>query len=210
MTAAALLQSLRDRGVSLIANGDSLDYDAPEGVLTPQVMAAMQDAKPQLLAILKTESRGGTTSGIGEQYVVPLREAQSRQRPQLVRHGDDLWFEEPDALREAHVQGELEMRLPELWNAARADELISAAYQQIGREVPDGAVLWADQNRPELMAVADAAEVTIQVAAEMQDSAAFHQALANFATAHQEIASAFTQREPKARTLVMLPMPQEW
>ncbi|MCC7409045.1 MAG: hypothetical protein IT442_13325 [Phycisphaeraceae bacterium] len=53
MTAYALLNDLRQRGVVLTAKGDRLAYDAPRGVLTADLRALLVGLKPALLAILR-------------------------------------------------------------------------------------------------------------------------------------------------------------
>ena len=50
--ATALLIALRDLGVELTAEGGDLCYDAPAGVLTPDLLAAMTRHKGELLALL--------------------------------------------------------------------------------------------------------------------------------------------------------------
>jgi len=52
MSAAALLAELRADGVILAANGDKLAIEAARGILTPELMARMRAAKPELMAIL--------------------------------------------------------------------------------------------------------------------------------------------------------------
>ncbi|MCC7409241.1 MAG: hypothetical protein IT442_14340 [Phycisphaeraceae bacterium] len=53
MTAYALLNDLRQRGVVLTAKDDRLAYDAPRGVLTADLRALLVGLKPALLAILR-------------------------------------------------------------------------------------------------------------------------------------------------------------
>jgi hypothetical protein len=52
MTALTLLADLQARGVLLSAEDDRLSFDAPAGVMTPDVKAALKARKPELLAIL--------------------------------------------------------------------------------------------------------------------------------------------------------------
>ena len=52
MTAAELLAELRRRGVKLTVNGDRLRYEAPRGALTPELLEAMRQHKPELLRLL--------------------------------------------------------------------------------------------------------------------------------------------------------------
>lgn len=53
MTAAKLLGDLYRAGVVLSANGDRLAFDAPAGVMTPQLLAILKARKPELLAVLQ-------------------------------------------------------------------------------------------------------------------------------------------------------------
>ena len=55
MTASDLLGWLRDRGVTFTTAGGQLEYDAPLGVMTPEVLAAVRAAKPELLDLLLVE-----------------------------------------------------------------------------------------------------------------------------------------------------------
>jgi len=52
MSAPALLEDLRARGVNLSANASKLLYDAPPGVLTDADRAALRTHKAELLALL--------------------------------------------------------------------------------------------------------------------------------------------------------------
>ena len=52
MTAAELLRELRRRGVKLTVNGDRLRYEAPRGALTPELLEAMRQHKPELMRML--------------------------------------------------------------------------------------------------------------------------------------------------------------
>jgi len=52
MSAAALLAELRADGVILAADGDKLAIEAARGILTPELMARMRAAKPELMALL--------------------------------------------------------------------------------------------------------------------------------------------------------------
>jgi len=56
MTAQSLLQDLATRGVTLAANGDHLDIDAPDDVLTDEVLATLKAHKAELLASLRSDS----------------------------------------------------------------------------------------------------------------------------------------------------------
>ncbi len=52
MTARKLLADLRRAGVVLSANGDRLAFDAPAGVVTPQLREWIKARKGELLAVL--------------------------------------------------------------------------------------------------------------------------------------------------------------
>jgi hypothetical protein len=52
MTAAELLADCHARRIDLQAHGGQLDIDAPAGELTPELLARLRDAKPELLAML--------------------------------------------------------------------------------------------------------------------------------------------------------------
>jgi hypothetical protein len=52
MTAAALLADLYRRGIAVRIDGDRLGVRAPDGVLTPEVRAALIAHKPQLLQLV--------------------------------------------------------------------------------------------------------------------------------------------------------------
>lgn len=52
MTAADLVLDLKARGVRLTAEGNRLQYDAPAGVMTPDLLARLKACKSELLATL--------------------------------------------------------------------------------------------------------------------------------------------------------------
>src|SRR5262245_40477613 len=56
MTVESLLQDLVGRGVGLAANGDQLDIDAPDDVLTDELLATLRENKAELLAALRPVS----------------------------------------------------------------------------------------------------------------------------------------------------------
>ena len=53
MTAETLLATLRDRGVEFTADGGSLRYRAPKGVLTPELRDALTRHKGEILTLLQ-------------------------------------------------------------------------------------------------------------------------------------------------------------
>jgi len=62
VTATELLDGLKARGATVAANGDRLKLTAPPGVLQPQVLAAIRDHKPELLALLQSGAAASTPS----------------------------------------------------------------------------------------------------------------------------------------------------
>ena len=56
MTAAELIRSLRDRGVTVDVAQDRLRVDAPKGVLTDEVRDALVRLKPDVLRHLRAAS----------------------------------------------------------------------------------------------------------------------------------------------------------
>jgi TubC N-terminal docking domain len=57
MNASALLEDLRHRDVTLDAEGDRLHVDAPAGVITDELRAALVENKGRLLEFLVREQR---------------------------------------------------------------------------------------------------------------------------------------------------------
>lgn len=55
MNAQVLLHDLITRGVILSANGDRLDIDAPDSVLTNELLTTLSEHKAELLALLRTK-----------------------------------------------------------------------------------------------------------------------------------------------------------
>ncbi len=68
MTAHELLATCRQAGIVLRARGDALEVDAPRGVLTPELRAALVHHKPDLLAALRPTEfvtlKGGLTVAV--------------------------------------------------------------------------------------------------------------------------------------------------
>lgn len=56
MNAAELLAECHTRDIILHPNGGQLDIDAPAGALTDELLQRMRDAKPELLAILRSDA----------------------------------------------------------------------------------------------------------------------------------------------------------
>jgi hypothetical protein len=57
MTAPALLESLKERGATVSANGDRLKLLAPPGVLKPRVLESLARHKAEILQLLEIERR---------------------------------------------------------------------------------------------------------------------------------------------------------
>jgi hypothetical protein len=60
MTGADLVAELRGRGVILSARGERLAYDAPSGVVTAEVLAALKAHKTEILATLSPKPVANT------------------------------------------------------------------------------------------------------------------------------------------------------
>jgi TubC N-terminal docking domain len=56
MTATDVLHTLLARNIQLTVDGEYLRYEAPEGAMTPEVLALMREHKPALLALLTPPS----------------------------------------------------------------------------------------------------------------------------------------------------------
>jgi hypothetical protein len=57
MTAPALLESLKERGATVSADGDRLKLAAPPGVLKPRVLESLARHKAEILQLLEIERR---------------------------------------------------------------------------------------------------------------------------------------------------------
>lgn len=57
MSAQALLEDLRGRGVRISRQGDRLDYYGPAGTITHETLTALRESKPRLLIVLRGETR---------------------------------------------------------------------------------------------------------------------------------------------------------
>lgn len=57
MNATELLDDVRSRGVNLEGDGERLLVDAPAGVITDEIKAALAELKPKLLKLLAWERR---------------------------------------------------------------------------------------------------------------------------------------------------------
>jgi len=55
MTTKELLSKLEKAGVKLAVAGSKLRYDAPAGVLTPELKEALREHKPELVALLRKQ-----------------------------------------------------------------------------------------------------------------------------------------------------------
>ncbi len=55
MNASAILDNLHRRGVSLRADGDTIRWQAPTGVVTEADLSALRQSKPEVLAIIREE-----------------------------------------------------------------------------------------------------------------------------------------------------------
>ena len=59
MNAQALLLDLTAQCVILLTNGDRLDIEAPDDVLTDELLTTLRDHKVELLALLRSEPGAG-------------------------------------------------------------------------------------------------------------------------------------------------------
>jgi hypothetical protein len=93
LNALSLYHDLQGRGVILEAQGDLLKVDAPAGVLTDELRAALKEFKPKLLKFLSRSHE--------EPQEVPERESVARWAgPGLVKIRDPFtgeWHEWPAA-----------------------------------------------------------------------------------------------------------------
>ena len=90
MTAQSLLSDLTAAGVILSANGDRLDIDAPNEVLTDELLTTLRDHKAELLALLQSRSvedpDAGATSAAepqAEEFTLTPPDAKPDNRPRL-------------------------------------------------------------------------------------------------------------------------------
>jgi hypothetical protein len=56
MTASEVIAEMSRKGITLVARGDRLAYDAPKGVVTPELVTLLRQHKPEILAILTAPS----------------------------------------------------------------------------------------------------------------------------------------------------------
>ncbi|MEO6463483.1 MAG: condensation domain-containing protein, partial [Candidatus Eisenbacteria bacterium] len=88
MTANALLEELRRRGVRLSANGDRLRVSAPPGALDPRLRDLLAARKEEILATLR-----GATGAAGPRPQPPPLEPAPRDRPLVLSFAQErLWF----------------------------------------------------------------------------------------------------------------------
>ena len=126
MSAEALLDDLRQRGVALAARGDRLSVDAPRGALTDQVRAAIAARKADLLTLLEAEAARAEWER--------LDAAMSEMNQRLF----ELWEEgERDAAKA--LQDELRRLVGEAWQPARVR--LARLEHELGRLSPADAWL---------------------------------------------------------------------
>ncbi|GAA1959075.1 amino acid adenylation domain-containing protein [Amycolatopsis minnesotensis] len=148
-TAADLVATLTETGVTLWAEGDRLRYRAPKGVLTPELLARLKAAKEAVLELLRAERVELTADDEGRFEPFPLTDVQTAY---LVGRHDAFGF----GGVACHVYVEVSYaeldaeRLTTAWNRliARHDMLravISAdGVQRVLPEVPRYDVLVTD------------------------------------------------------------------
>ncbi len=59
MTLQELLQTVKERNIALVADGDLLRYRAPEGALDDDLKDELRRHKPEILAVLKAREFDG-------------------------------------------------------------------------------------------------------------------------------------------------------
>lgn len=68
MTPSELMAELTSRGVRLSVRGDRLQYDAPAGVMTPDLTARLKRHKHELLALLTAKTVPAAGGGQPESH----------------------------------------------------------------------------------------------------------------------------------------------
>lgn len=67
MTVDEVFEACDQLGVMLIADGSDLVVEAPEGILSPELVQELREAKPQILAYLLDSEP--TTTGVADQKI---------------------------------------------------------------------------------------------------------------------------------------------
>jgi hypothetical protein len=57
VTAAKIVRALRDRGVTLAADGNQLRFRGPKGAVTPRLLQELRDRKAEVLEFLRGSAR---------------------------------------------------------------------------------------------------------------------------------------------------------
>ncbi len=98
MNATSLISDLRARGVFLAAIGDRLRVDAPVGVVSPDLRAALAQHKPELVRLLSRPSDARRTALDGPYVETAHGYLAPGDLPDEWRD----WYEERAAIREYH------------------------------------------------------------------------------------------------------------
>ena len=97
MRAALLLSELSRRGVRLEAAGDRLRFDAPKGVLTPELRREMVEHKAELLELVERHGRRHPVDLVGVAELLVAGQLAGWPRLRIAPHmtllaGEDAWL----------------------------------------------------------------------------------------------------------------------
>src|SRR5262249_46378869 len=81
MTTVEVLHTLQARDIQLIADGNQLHYDAPEGAITEAVLTLLRQHKAALLALLTPPAPAAAEHNAG----------QTPELPQAARQSSPCW-----------------------------------------------------------------------------------------------------------------------
>jgi amino acid adenylation domain-containing protein len=89
MTASSLLAELQERGVELSIEGDKLNYCAPKGVLTSELLSHLREHKHEVIALLREFTSESTAMCVGPD----VHRAERSGRPEVLSFSQQrLWF----------------------------------------------------------------------------------------------------------------------
>ena len=125
MSATALLDDLRSRGVELAADGGNIRLRAPKGVLAPGDRAALAEYKPEILAELGAERAWATVEAIA---------AEMRRRAIRALELDE-WDSAEDRFVSGHHRDEVRLMVTRDWLPAMQRH--ARAQRALGRLDPE-------------------------------------------------------------------------
>jgi len=70
MSVKAFIHKATDRGIKLTLEGGQVRYTAPEGVVTPAVLAYLRDHKREIISRDDTPTAGGSVANARRQEVL--------------------------------------------------------------------------------------------------------------------------------------------